>query len=50
MDNYISSFDSAQIEYLAERGFDLIRLGQPQEADALWSEHGLLEFFAGAED
>ena len=47
MDNYISSFDSAQIEYLAERGYQLIKENKPAEADALFEEFGLREFFCG---
>ena len=46
----ISTFTSEDIDWLAQKGFDLIRSGRPQEADSLWAEHGLLEFFAGAED
>ena len=49
MDNYYAVFTEAQIEYLAERGFQLIREGRARDADALWSEFGLLEFFTGGE-
>ena len=38
-----------QINWLGERGFQLIREHKPAEADALWAEWGLLEFFVGTD-
>ena len=45
----ISTFTSDDIDWLAQRGFDLIREGRPQEADALWDEFDLREFFTGTD-
>ena len=50
MDNNTSIVvTDAQIEYLAERGFRLIKEQKPAEADALWAEWGLREFFVGTD-
>ena len=49
MEDNISIVTDAQIEYLAERGFQLIREQKPADADALWSEFNLREFFAGTD-
>jgi len=49
MDNNISIITDAQIEYLAERGFQLIREFKPADAEALWAEWGLREFFVGTD-
>lgn len=49
MDNDYAVFTEAQIEFLAARGFQLVRVGRARDADALWSEFGLLEFFTGGE-
>ena len=47
MENNISTFTSDQIDWLAERGYQLIGEQRPAEAEALWDEWGLREFFCG---
>lgn len=42
-------YDDATIGRLAERGFQLIRERRPADADALWAEHGLRDFFCGSD-
>lgn len=49
MDNY-TVIPNEQVQQLAERGFELIRQGRPQDADCLWDEWGLRAFFIGGED
>ena len=49
MDNDYAVFTEAQIEFLAARRGQPIREGRARDADALWSEFGLLEFFTGGE-
>ena len=49
MDNY-TVIPNEQVQQLADRGLELIRQGRPQDADSLWAEFGLVEFFAGGTD
>ena len=38
-----------QINWLAERGYQLIKENKPRDADALWTEWGLRDFFIGSD-